>query len=51
MIYNCDESIIDCINNFSNLVKEGKDLTSAELPLIYFILHNNNIDTNSANQQ
>ena len=60
MIYNSDESINDCINKFSNLAKEclsnikkieGKDLTPAELPLVYFILHNNNIDSNSANQQ
>ena len=59
MIYNSDEPITDCINKFSNLAKEcllnikkieGKDLTPAELPLVYFILHNNNIDSNSANQ-
>ena len=60
MIYNTEESISDCINNFTNLAKEalssikkteGKDLTPSELPLVYFILHNINIDSNSANQQ
>ena len=60
MIYNTEESISDCINNFTNLAKEalssikkteGKDLTPSELPLVYFILHNINIDLNSANQQ
>ena len=60
MIYNTDESINDCINKFTNLAKEcilnikkieGKDLTPSELPLVYFILHNTNIDTNIANQQ
>ena len=60
MIYNTNESISDCINNFTNLSKEmfsfikkieGKDLTPSELPLVYFILHNTNIDSNTANQQ
>ena len=60
MIYNTDESINDCINKFTNLAKEclssikkieGKDLTPSELPLVYFILHNTNIDSNTANQQ
>ena len=59
MIYNTDESINDCINKFTNLAKEclssikkieGKDLTPAELPLVYFIFHSN-IDSNTANQQ
>ena len=60
MIYNTDETIQDCINKFTNLAKEslssikkleGKELTSTDLPLVYFILHNNNIDSNTANQQ
>ena len=60
MIYNTEESLSDCINNFTNIAKEslssikkieGKDLTPSELPLVYFILHNTNIDSNSANQQ
>ena len=60
MIYNTNESLSDCINKFSNLAKEslsclkkteGKELTPSELPLVYFILHNINIDSNSANSQ
>ena len=60
MIYNTNETIQDCINKFTNLAKEslssikkieGKDLTSTDMPLVYFILHNNNIDSNTANQQ
>ena len=60
MIYNTNETIQDCVNKFTNLAKEslssikkieGKDLTSTDLPLVYFILHNNNIDSNTANQQ
>ena len=60
MIYNTDETIQDCINKFSNLAKEslssikkveGKDLSSSELPLVYFIFHNTTIDSNTANQQ
>ena len=60
MVYNTDETIQDCINKFTNLAKESlscikmiekKDLPSSELPLVYFILHNNNIDSNTANQQ
>ena len=60
MIYNTNETIQDCINKFTYLAKEslscikkieGKDLTSTDMPLVYFILHNNNIDSNAANQQ
>lgn len=60
LIYNTNETIQDCINKFTNLAKEslscikkieGKDLTSTDMPLVYFILHNNNIDSNTANQQ
>ena len=60
MIYNTNETIQDCVNKFTNLAKEslscikkinGKDLTSTDMPLVYFILHNNNIDSNTANQQ
>ena len=60
LVYNTDETIQDCINKFTNLAKEslscikkieGKDLTSTDMPLVYFILHNNNIDSNTANQQ
>ena len=60
MIYNTDETITDCVNKFTNLAKEsllsikkieGKDLTPFELPIVYFILHNTSIDSNSANQQ
>ena len=60
MVYNTNETIQDCVNKFTNLAKEslscmkmveGKDLPSSELPLVYFILHNNNIDSNTANQQ
>ena len=60
MIYNTNEAIQDCVNKFTNLAKEslscikkinGKDLTSTDMPLVYFILHNNNIDSNTANQQ
>ena len=60
MIYNTNDTIQDCILKFTSLAKEslscikkieGKDLTSTDLPLVYFILHNNNIDSNTANQQ
>ena len=60
LIYNTNETIQDCVNKFTNLAKEslscikkinGKDLTSTDMPLVYFILHNNNIDSNTANQQ
>ena len=60
MIYNTNESIVECISKFSNLAKEslsclkkieGKELTPAELPLVYFLLHNINIDTSSAVSQ
>ena len=60
MIYNTNETITDCVNKFTNLAKEslssikkieGKDLTPLELPIVYFILHNTSIDSNSANQQ
>ena len=60
MIYNTQESISDCINKFTNLAKEsisclkrieGKELTPTELPLIYFVFHNINIDSNSAISQ
>ena len=60
MIYNTNETIQDCVNKFTKLAKEslscikkinGKDLTSTDMPLVYFILHNNNIDSNTANQQ
>ena len=60
MVYNTNETIQDCVNKFTNLAKESlscikmierKDLPSSELPLVYFILHNNNIDSNTANQQ
>ena len=60
MIYNTNETIQDCVNKFTTLAKEslscikkinGKDLTSTDMPLVYFILHNNNIDSNTANQQ
>ena len=60
MIYNTNESLSDCINRFTNLAKEslscmkrteGKELTPSELPLVYFVLHNINIDSNSANAQ
>jgi len=60
MIYNTNDTIQDCILKFTSLAKEslscikkieGKDLTSTDLPLVYFILHNNNIDSNAANQQ
>ena len=60
MIYNTNDTIQECINKFTALAKEslscikkieGKDLTSTDMPLIYFILHNNNIDSNTANQQ
>ena len=60
MIYSTDESISDCINKFTNLAKEslssikkaeGKELTTSELPLVYFIFHSTNIDSATANQQ
>ena len=60
MIYNTNEALNDCINKFTNLAKEslsclkrieGKELTPAELPLVYFILHNINIDSNKAISQ
>ena len=60
MIYSTDESISDCITKFTNLAKEslssikkaeGKELTTSELPLVYFIFHNSNIDSATANQQ
>ena len=60
LVYNTHETIQDCINKFTNIAKEslscikkieGKDLTSTDMPLVYFILHNNNIDSNTANQQ
>ena len=60
MIYNTQESISDCINKFTSLAKEsisflkrieGKELTPTELPLIYFVFHNINIDSNSAISQ
>ena len=60
MIYNTQESISDSINKFTNLAKEsisclkkieGKELTPTELPLIYFVFHNINIDSNSAISQ
>ena len=60
MIYNTNDTIQECINKFTALAKEslscikkieGKDLTSTDMPLVYFILHNNNIDSNTANQQ
>ena len=60
MVYNTEESINECINRFTFLAKEslsslkkieGKELTSSELPLVYFILHNANIDSNTANHQ
>jgi hypothetical protein len=38
--------------SLSSLKKiEGKELTSSDLPLVYFILHNENIDSNTANHQ
>lgn len=60
MIYNTQESISDCINRFTILAKEsisclkrieGKELTPTELPLIYFVFHNINIDSNTAISQ
>ena len=60
MIYSTDESISDCITKFTNLAKEsfssikkaeGKELTTSELPLVYFIFHNSGIDSATANQQ
>ena len=60
MIYNTQESISDCINKFTSLAKEsisflkrieGKELTPTELPLIYFVFHNINIDSNTAISQ
>ena len=60
MIYNTDEPISDCITKFTNLAKEslssikkaeGKELTTSELPLVYFIFHIPNIDSATANQQ
>mgnify|MGYP002624511234 CR=1 FL=1 len=60
MIYSTNESISDCITKFTNLAKdslslikkaEGKELTASELPLVYFIFHNTNIDSATANQQ
>ena len=39
----------ECLLNIKKI--EGKDLTPSELPLVYFILHNTNIDTNIANQE
>jgi len=60
MVYNTNESLIDCITKFSNLAKESlsclkkmkeKELTPSELPLVYFVLHNINIDSNSAISQ
>ena len=60
MIYNTKESLSDCINKFTNLAKEslscmkrteGKELTPSELPLVYFVLHNINIDSNTAYSQ
>jgi len=60
MIYSTDESISDCITKFTNLAKEslssikkaeGKELTTSELPLVYFIFHNSSIDSATANQQ
>ena len=60
MIYNTNETLNDCINKFTNLAKEslsclkrieGKELTPGELPLVYFVLHNINIDTNTAVSQ
>jgi hypothetical protein len=60
MVYNTEESINECINKFTFLAKEslsslkkieGKELTSSDLPLVYFILHNENIDSNTANHQ
>ena len=48
MIYSTNESISDCITKFTNLAKEslssikkaeGKELTTSELPLVYFIFH------------
>ena len=60
MIYNTQESISDCINKFTNLAKEsiscikkieGKELTPTELPLIYFVFHNINVDSNTAISQ
>ena len=60
MIYNTNETLQDCVNKFTNLAKEslsclkrieGKELTSAELPLVYFVMHNINIDSNSVVSQ
>ena len=60
MIYNTQESISDSINKFTNLAKEsisllkrieGKELTPTELPLVYFVFHNINIDSNTAISQ
>ena len=60
MIYNTDESLPDCINKFSLLAKEsisclkrieGKELTPGELPLVYFVFHNINIDSYSVDTQ
>ena len=60
MIYNTNESIPECVNKFTMMAKEslsclkkieGKELTSGELPLVYFILHNINIDSNTAVSQ
>ena len=60
MIYNTNETLNECINRFTNLAKEslsclkrieGKELTPGELPLVYFVLHNINIDSNTAVSQ
>jgi hypothetical protein len=60
MIYNTNETLPDCINKFTNLAKEslaclkridGKELTPNELPLVYFVLHNINIDSNTVVSQ
>jgi len=60
MVYNTNDTIQDCVVKFTTLAKEslssikkieGKDLTSTDMPLVYFILHNNNIDSNTANQE
>ena len=60
MIYNTNETLQDCINKFTNLAKEslsclkridGKELTPNELPLVYFVLHNINIDSTTAMSQ
>ena len=60
LVFHTDDCLTNCIQKFVNLAKESlnimkksedKELTHNDMPIVYFILHNNSADQNSVNAQ